>query len=397
MIKKFIQYCMAVLLGVLLSTGAIAKIIIAIDPGHGGTDVGAIGRRTGIYEKDLTLAISKEFKALLDADPRFKTVMIRNGDDTVDLFDRPKIARKANADYFISIHVNSLDLNTSPGGESIRGVSTHVLSNMGASTAVDKWLENKNEQSPLLDKTGRILADTNESHLGQTILDLQFSHSKRAGYELANSVLEKLADVAIVNRKHPVQEALVVLKAPDITSILVETGYLTNAEDEQLLMTQKYRRKIANAIYKGLVAYVNKTTRDHPPKIVYKKEEKSVEQAEGKSEKKVKGSNNDKPNDKKNTVIETKAVSKENKKGGEAKRETNNKAVSEMKSSPSSSGTTTEKMARVVDPNATHHIVAQDETLYSIARMYKTTPEKLSQLNGIKDNKITVGQKLKVK
>lgn len=372
---KFIRQCTFGILGLLLGISVQAKLVIAIDAGHGGKDPGAIGKNLGLQEKVVTLAVARELKSLLDADPNFKAVMTRNGDYFIQLPNRTEIARKAKANYLISIHADS-----SPSSDNLKGSSVWVLSNQRASDELGKWLEDREKQSELLGGAGSVLSNANERYLNQTVLDLQFSHSQRAGYELGKSVLSKLANVSPLAKKNPQHASLSVLRSPDIPSILVETGFLSNPTEEQRLATSAYRKQVARAIYQGLVAYANKTARYTTPKTVYKEEKNSKQESTQKS----------KDKDLKDAKVEKEtAKSKSNKL--ESKAKTDSKSTKEVKEEGKS------EKNKVVNPNASHHVVGQDETLYRIALMYKTTPEKLSQLNNIKNNNIRVGQKLKVK
>lgn len=359
---KFIRQCTLGLLGLLLGISVQAKLVIAIDAGHGGKDPGAIGKHLGLQEKVVTLAVAKELKALLDADPNFKAVMTRNSDYFIPLPKRTEIARKAKANYLISIHADS-----SPSSENLKGSSVWVLSNKRASDELGAWLEDREKQSELLGGAGAVLSNTNERYLNQTVLDLQFSHSQKAGYELGKDVLSKLANVSPLAKKNPQHASLSVLRSPDIPSILVETGFLSNASEEQRLATTAYRKQVARAIYQGLVAYANKTSRYTTPKTVYREEKNSKD-----------------TKTRKETIKSTPDKS-------ENKAKTDNKVANETRKNDKA------EKNKVINPNANYHIVAQDETLYRIALMYKTTPEKLSQLNNIKNNNIRVGQKLKVK
>lgn len=268
--KLISQFCIGVV-SAILSISTYAKTVIAIDAGHGGKDPGAIGRNLGVKEKDVTLSIARELKALLDADPNFKAVMTRNGDYFIQLPNRTEIARKGKANYLISIHADS-----SPNGDSLRGSSVWVLSNRRANDELGKWLEDREKQSELLGGAGSVLSNANERYLNQTVLDLQFSHSQRSGYELGKSVLAKLSNVAPLAKKNPQHASLSVLRSPDIPSILVETGFLSNASEEQKLANAAYRRQIARAIYQGIVAYASKTSRYTTPKTVYKEETTKV-------------------------------------------------------------------------------------------------------------------------
>lgn len=389
---KFIRQCTLGLLGLLLGISVQAKLVIAIDAGHGGKDPGAIGKHLGLQEKVVTLAVAKELKALLDADPNFKAVMTRNSDYFIPLPKRTEIARKAKANYLISIHADS-----SPSSENLKGSSVWVLSNRRADDELGKWLEDHEKQSELLGGAGSVLSNTNERYLSQTVLDLQFSHSQRAGYEMGKSVLAKLANVSPLAKKNPQHASLSVLRSPDIPSILVETGFLSNPSEEQRLATTAYRKQVARAIYQGLVAYANKTSRYTTPKTVYKEEKTSATKtAEPKKAESVKDTKKAEPaKERKNAKSENKSQEKakvDSKKATETKQNAKNTATDKGREKAVEN-----KAVKSANPNASYHIVEQDQTLYRIALMYKTTPEKLSQLNGIKNNQIRVGQKLKVK
>ncbi|WGE80445.1 N-acetylmuramoyl-L-alanine amidase [Actinobacillus equuli subsp. haemolyticus] len=382
--NKLVNYIAVSLFGLFFSLSSYAKTVVVIDAGHGGKDPGAIGATLGIKEKNVTLAISKELKALLDSNPKFKAVMTRKSDYFIQLPERTEIARKNKANLLVSIHADS-----SPKSNSLKGASVWVLSNRRASDEMGKWLEDHEKQSELLGGAGSVLSNTNEKYLNQTVLDLQFSHSQRSGYELGKTVLSRLGNVTSLAKSAPQHASLSVLRSPDITSILVETGFLSNPVEEQKLATPAYRRKIAQAIYNGLVAYVSRHSGN--TKAIYKevketsadadKKETKEKKADRISEKSSKKDNLDNAlkankNDNSKTKVEEKSA-KDNKKNSKDKESNSTKREPQK----SSNG---------------YHIVQQDETLYSIARIYNTTPEKLSKLNNIKNNKITVGKKLKV-
>lgn len=358
---KLFKQCMLVFLGgVFALTTAQAKFIVAIDAGHGGHDSGSIGRILKIKEKDVSLAIARHLKAALDADPNFKAVMTRNEDKYVGVVERSEIARKMKANYLISIHADSYPLSTS-----VSGISVRILNNKRVNQDLDDVWKDKKKQSELLGGVGELLSKTNDDYLGKAMVDMQFSHAQKQAYALSNEVLAHFSKFHQVKRS-PVPQDLGVLSAPDIPSILVESGFLTNEGDEQRLSTDKYRKQIANAIYQGLVAHTKKV-KNSRPQTNYKVEKSSqapekIAQAVNKSNKTAT------PNTSKSS--ETKAK--------------NTQPVTESK----------HKQQEV---QANYHIVEQDQTLYSIARMYQTTPEKLSKLNNIKENKIFTGQKLKLK
>ncbi|MDD6910812.1 N-acetylmuramoyl-L-alanine amidase [Actinobacillus minor] len=379
--KKVIRYFLVSLFGLMLSSLGQARTVVVIDAGHGGKDPGAIGKKLGIKEKEVTLSISKELKALLDADPNFKAVMTRNSDVFIQLPERTEIARKNKANYLVSIHADS-----SPISSEIKGASVWVLSNQRASDEMGKWLEESEKQSELLGGAGRILSNNNERYLNQTVLDLQFSHSQRAGYELGKTVLARMANMTTLAKSAPQHASLSVLRSPDITSILVETGFLSNPIEEKKLATASYRKQLAKAIYNGLVAYRNSHVN------ISESRTSNVKVKEVKESKKDKGKKEDTSKDEsKKPVKEASAKEKKSTKAENAKDiERKSKEKNEVKKEEKSERKQPQKS------NTGYHIVQQDETLYSIARVYGTTPEKLSQLNNIKNNQIIVGKKLKI-
>ncbi|MDO4429778.1 MAG: N-acetylmuramoyl-L-alanine amidase [Lonepinella koalarum] len=244
----------------LFSSSVFAEVwTIAIDPGHGGKDPGAIGRNLGIYEKNVTLSIARELKALLDKDPNFRGVLTRNGDYYISVPDRSGIARRHNANYLISIHADSSE------GNSLRGASVWVLSNRRANDEMGQWLEADEKRAELLGGAGEVLSHSKELYLNQTVLDLQFGHSQRVGYELGNAILNNFAKITSLSRSRPQHASLGVLRSPDIPSVLVETGFLSNAEEEAKLNTLTYRKRVAYMIYQGLLDYRKRSGSPNTP------------------------------------------------------------------------------------------------------------------------------------
>ncbi|WP_294087033.1 N-acetylmuramoyl-L-alanine amidase [uncultured Actinobacillus sp.] len=379
--KKVIRYFLVSLFGLMLSSLGQARTVVVIDAGHGGKDPGAIGKTLGIKEKEVTLSISKELKTLLDADPNFKAVMTRSSDVFIQLPERTEIARKNRANYLVSIHADS-----SPVSSEVKGASVWVLSNQRASDEMGKWLEESEKQSELLGGAGRILSNNNERYLNQTVLDLQFSHSQRAGYELGKTVLARMANMTTLAKSVPQHASLSVLRSPDITSILVETGFLSNPIEEKKLATASYRKQLAKAIYNGLVAYRNSHVNISESRISNVKVKEVKESKKDKDKKEDTSKDEPKKPVKEASVKEKKSTKAENAKDIERK----SKEKTEVKKEEKSERKQPQKS------NTGYHLVQQDETLYSIARVYGTTPEKLSQLNNIKNNQIVVGKKLKV-
>jgi N-acetylmuramoyl-L-alanine amidase len=234
------------------ATRAVAtddKIIIAIDAGHGGQDPGAIGPN-GTKEKNVTIAIAHKLRALLNDDPQFKPVLTRNGDYFISVMGRSDVARKQNANFLVSIHADA-----APNRDAT-GASVWVLSNRRANSEMAGWLEQHEKQSELLGGAGDVLANSqSDPYLSQAVLDLQFGHSQRVGYDVATDVLSQLQRVGNLHKRRPEHASLGVLRSPDIPSILVETGFISNTGEERLLGSEAYQQQIAEAIYKGLRNY----------------------------------------------------------------------------------------------------------------------------------------------
>ncbi|MDI9227840.1 N-acetylmuramoyl-L-alanine amidase AmiB, partial [Serratia bockelmannii] len=212
--------------------GAVSRneaVIVAIDAGHGGQDPGASGQH-GLHEKNVTIAIARKLKALMDQDPMFKPVLTRNGDYFISVMGRSEVARKENANLLVSIHADAAP------NHSATGASVWVLSNRRANNEMAIWLEQKEKQSELLGGAGDLLANSQaDPYLSQAVLDLQFGHSQRVGYDVAVKVLQQLRGVTPLHKRLPEHASLGVLRSPDIPSLLVETGFISNSAEERLL------------------------------------------------------------------------------------------------------------------------------------------------------------------
>lgn len=225
------------------------KLTIAIDAGHGGEDPGALGHR-GSREKAITLSISKHLKKILDKDPRMQAFLVREGDYYVDLTRRRTLARERNADIFISIHADAFDK------KSANGLSVFALSQRGATSAMARALAKKENAADLIG--GVSLADKDQV-LAQVLVDLSMTNTISESVNLGGRVLKELAKVGRLHSKRVEQASFVVLKSPDIPSILVETGFITNLNEERRLRTNKYQKKIARAIHTALGDYFEQT------------------------------------------------------------------------------------------------------------------------------------------
>ncbi|MCY9866534.1 N-acetylmuramoyl-L-alanine amidase [Vibrio coralliirubri] len=225
-------------------------ILIVIDPGHGGEDPGSIGPSRK-YEKDATLSISKKLAAQLNAVPGIKTRMTRNADYFVNLNRRVAIARENEAHLLISIHADAF---TTPQP---RGGSVFVLNTRRANTEISRWIENKEKQSELLGGSGAAFTgNIDDKNVNQTLLDLQFSHSQKEGYKLATAILSEMGKVAKLHNSKPINTSLAVLRSPQIPSVLVETGFISNPTEEKLLFQRSHQDKLARAVTKAVVKYL---------------------------------------------------------------------------------------------------------------------------------------------
>nr|WP_312983890.1 N-acetylmuramoyl-L-alanine amidase AmiB [Atlantibacter sp.] len=225
------------------------RVVVAIDAGHGGQDPGAIGPG-GVKEKNVTIAIARKLRTLLNDDPLFKGVLTRDGDYFISVMGRSDVARKQNANVLVSIHADA-----APNRDAT-GASVWVLSNRRANSEMAGWLEQHEKQSELLGGAGDVLANSQaDPYLSQAVLDLQFGHSQRVGYDVATNVLSQLARVGDLHKRRPEHASLGVLRSPDIPSLLVETGFISNSGEERLLASDDYQQQIADALYKGLRNY----------------------------------------------------------------------------------------------------------------------------------------------
>lgn len=225
--------------------------IIAIDPGHGGEDPGALGRG-GTQEKHVTLAISRKLKALIDAEPGMRAVLTRDGDYYVPLATRVEKARRVRADLFVSVHADAFMLPHA------RGSSVFALSERGATSAAARWLANRENQADLI---GGVNLDGKDRYLAQTLLDLSQTATINDSLRLGRAVLGELGGVNTLHKPNVEQAGFAVLKAPDIPSILVETAFISNPEEEQRLRSDRYQSQIARAIVDGIKRHLAK----HPP------------------------------------------------------------------------------------------------------------------------------------
>ncbi len=224
-------------------------VVIAVDAGHGGKDPGAIGQN-GTYEKHVTLAIARELAAMINRQPGMKAVMTRTGDYFVDLNARSEIARRHKASLLVSIHADSVD------NAIARGASVWILSNKRVDREMNKLLGQQEKHTQLLGGAGKVIAEAEPNpYLAQTILDLSWDNARSEGYSIGEDVLRQIGRVARLHKTKPVHASLAVLKAPDIPSLLIESGFISNPYEEKQLASANYQRQMARAIFTGMQGY----------------------------------------------------------------------------------------------------------------------------------------------
>jgi N-acetylmuramoyl-L-alanine amidase len=223
----------------------IRLITVAIDPGHGGEDPGAISQR-GTHEKNITLAIAKKLKAKIDKEPNMRAALTREGDYFISLPMRLVKARQLNADLFVSVHADAF---IKPHA---RGSSVFALSERGATSAAARWLAKKENDADLI---GGVNLDIKDPYLKQTLLDLSQTATINDSLKLGREVLSEIGDINHLHKNSVEQAGFAVLKSPDIPSILVETAFISNPDEEKKLKDSAYQDKLADAILAGIKRY----------------------------------------------------------------------------------------------------------------------------------------------
>ena len=232
-------------------------ITVAIDAGHGGEDSGARGAN-GTNEKDVTLAIAKKLKSLIDAEPNMRGVLTRDSDYFIPLHGRVVKARKLQADLFVSVHADAFTR------QDARGSSVFALSERGATSAMARLLAKHENESDLI---GGVNIDSKDPYLARTLLDLSQTATINDSLKLAKSVLGHLGEINDLHKGAVEQAGFAVLKSPDIPSILVETAFISNPEEERRLNDEEYQVKMATAILSGIKRYFS----SNPPLAKSKK------------------------------------------------------------------------------------------------------------------------------
>ncbi|EKO3484164.1 N-acetylmuramoyl-L-alanine amidase [Vibrio fluvialis] len=352
-----------------------ADIVVAIDAGHGGEDPGSIGP-TRKYEKDVTLSVAKKLADQIDAVPGMKAVLTRRGDYFVNLNKRSEIARKNKAHLLVSIHADAFHTPQPRGG------SVFVLNTRRANTEIARWVENHEQQSELLGGAGEVLAKNNaDRNVSQTLLDLQFSHSQKEGYKVATNILREMGKVAYLHKREPVNASLAVLKSPDIPSVLVETGFISNPSEEKLLFQRSHQDKLAHALTKALVQYFE----DNPPEGTLfanrgKTQKHKVQRGESLS------------------VIASKYGTSVDEIVQTNKLKSNSLAVGQVLTIPGGSRGPVQVpvVSNPVETETITHVVKSGDYLGKIASTYKVPVETIKRENNLKSDTLKLGQKLKI-
>jgi len=320
-------------------------IVVAIDAGHGGKDVGAQGAN-GTQEKDVVFAIAKRLEGYVNAQPGMKAVMIRNGDYFVKLHQRVNIARASKADLFVSIHADAFN------DTSAHGASVYTLSKKGASSDSARWLADSENASDLLGGAG---IDTKDDVLASVLMDLSQTAAKEASQNVGSKVLRNVKTVSHLHREAVQKAGFVVLKSPDIPSILVETAFISNPDEEQRLNTNAYQDKMASALFRGIVAHF----KQYAPA---------------------------------NTLMAQ--MSKSGKVQSLAKAEPIEEAVVESRVRVVRSDIDDGSVSTAASKS--QHVINQGETLSGIAQQYGVSMRALRMANGMDDGNVRVGQVLQI-
>ncbi len=223
-------------------------VIVAIDPGHGGEDPGAIGP-TGLREKDVVLAVARKLRDRINAVPGMRAMLTRDGDYFVPLHERVRKARRVQADLFVSVHADAFIKPTA------RGASVFALSQSGATSTAARWMANKENAADLV---GGVNIKAKDAALLRALVDMSTTRQIRDSLKLGGEVLGQIGKVGRLHKPHVEQAGFAVLKAPDVPSILVETAFISNPDEEKKLRSDKYREQLVDALVTGIRRYFAK-------------------------------------------------------------------------------------------------------------------------------------------
>lgn len=364
----------------------LRPLVIAIDAGHGGEDPGAIGFR-GTYEKKITFEIATRLKQVINQDPAFNAFLVRTGDYFIDLHKRRMIAKSKNADMFISIHADAFHKR------SANGFSVYALSQRGATSAMARALAAKENASDLIG--GVSLADKDDV-LAKVLVDLSMNNTISESVNFGGRVLQKLKQHGRLHSKRVEQAGFAVLKSPDIPSILIETGYITNPNEEKNLRSSRHQDKIAKAVYGAIKEYFEQT----PYRSNTQYASVSVDNNSNTYQSLVKPNrpryHKVKRGDSLSRIAAKYGVSVRS-----LKRENNlksNVAVlgKRLKLPSNAKGTNSRSTTSTRSSRPAVHIVKSGDSLSKISARYNVTISSLKKLNKLRKNTVYVGQKIKL-
>lgn len=239
--------------------GGRRAIVIAIDAGHGGEDPGALSPVKGQFEKHVTLAIAKELQRQINAEQGFRAELVRTGDYFIPLRKRTEIARKKGADLFVSIHADA-----APRAAAF-GASVYALSDRGATSETARWLADSENQSDLIGGAGNVSLDDKDRMLAGVLLDLSMTASLSSSLNVGQKVLSNMGRITPLHKRRVEQAGFMVLKSPDIPSILVETGFISNPNEARKLASASHQQTLARSIHSG----VRQFFQQNPPPGTY--------------------------------------------------------------------------------------------------------------------------------
>lgn len=342
-------------------------IIIVVDAGHGGEDPGAIGPKR-IREKVVVLDIAKRLATLINAKKGYKAILTRDGDYFLPLRKRRDIARKKRADLLVSIHADAF---TNPRA---RGASVYALSQRGATSETARFLAKRENETDLIGGVGDVNLENKDKVLRSVLVDLSMTATVGASLDVGKSVLGGMGSIAHLHKKHVEQASFLVLKSPDVPSILVETGFISNPQEAQRLGTSSYRQKMAQSIFKGVYGYFTRK----PPAGSYVAWKK---------------------NGGRNALVTSTRGSKKVISNPSATDQQRNKAEPTIGTTPPKQPLPVKTTASVRsdekgDARLLTHKVTSGESLSIIAQRYRVSMTKLKKLNQLSGSAIKIGQVL---
>lgn len=349
-------------------------IVIAISAGHGGEDPGAIGVGK-LQEKKVTLAIAQEIEKRVNATPGYRAVMVRTGDYGMYLTERTRIAHENNADFFIAIHADSFK------NSSARGTTIYALSQRGATSEQARLLAEKENAADLIGGVGKVRLDDKDEMLRSVLLDLSMTASIAASLEAGNSIIAALDGTAHLRRTTVEQANFVVLRSADIPSLLVESGYITNATDAKNLASPVWQQRFAGAIVSGITNYFYNT----PPRgtwVSWHKENGGSAPSSFVSSYEVRRG------DSLSEIAERFNVSLADLKAAN-NLQSNTIRVGQELSIPNGLG-------NQVVISFVEHTIARGETLSEIAESYRVPLDRIRETNALNSDTIRVGQIIKI-